>query len=315
MITLKLIEMKKNIVFILILCGSSLFAQQEVMVSQYMFNGLFLNPAYAGSHPYFEATGLHRSQWVKLQGAPTTQVFGIDGPMFGDKMGIGATIVNDKIGDTRQTDFNLNYSYQLQLNGSGTKLCFGAKAGLSNYTAKLSQTKVWDSSDPVFASDQSNQMIPKFGAGIYLYSQLWYAGISVPTLYAADKKLAFNLANYNDRYFENHYFLNAGYVFTLSPNLKVKPNILCKYLPSAPFEVDLNANFLIKEFLWVGASWRSGDAFTALFEYNITPMLRVGYSYDFTTTQLSNYSSGSHEIMLGYNFIKDIIKTKTPRYF
>jgi type IX secretion system PorP/SprF family membrane protein len=307
--------MKKILLLSAVLLSCKLFAQQEVMVSQYMFNGLFLNPAYAGSHPYFEATGLHRSQWVKLQGAPTTQVFGIDGPFFGEKMGIGATIINDKIGDTRQTEFNANYSYKLLLNEKGTKLAFGLKAGLSNYTAKLSQTKVWDTSDPVFSNDQSNELIPKFGAGIYLYSKLWYFGVSVPTIYAADKKISFNIADYNEKYFENHYFLNAGYVFSAGPNLKIKPNVLFKYHPSAPFEADINTNFLIKEFLWIGASWRSGDSFTGLFEYNITPQLRIGYAYDFTTTDISNYSTGSHEVMLGYNFVKDIIKTKTPRYF
>lgn len=308
----------RKIISILIaaLCAPLLYGQQEAMVSQYMFNGLFLNPAYAGSHSFAEATALYRAQWVGFDGAPRTQTFGIDGPIANELMGVGLTFSNDKIGDTRQTEVYANYSYHLFLDSEGkTRLSFGVKAGFSDYTSKLTDTKVFDGGDPVFSSDQTNAFVPKFGAGAYIYSSLWYAGLSIPVIFAADKNVRIHINNRSDRYFESHYYLTAGYVFKTKNNLAIKPSFLIKYLPNAPVELDLNCNLLIKNTFWIGASYRTGDAIVGILEYDIGTNFRIGYSYDFTTSALSDYNSGSHEIMLSFKFGKEIIKTKSPRYF
>ncbi len=291
-------------------------AQQEMMVSQYMFNGLFINPAYSGTHSFAEATALYRTQWTGFEGAPTTQTFGIDGPISNELMGLGLTVTNDKLGDTRQTEVFANWSYHLFLNESGkTRLSFGLRAGFSDYSSNLTETKVFDQGDPIFSQNQSNEFVPKFGAGAYLYSKLWYVGVSVPTIYAADKNIRFNTVDGGDRYFEPHTYINAGYIFKTSENFAIKPSVLFKYLHGAPLQADINCNLLIKNTFWIGASYRTGDAIIGLLEYNIGDKFRIGYAYDFTTSELSDYNSGSHEIMLSFKFSKDVIKTKSPRYF
>lgn len=294
------------------ICLSSI-AQQEVMVSQYMFNGLFLNPAYSGTHPYFSSSLLYRNQWVDFEGAPTTQLLAIDGPIAQDKMGVGLIIAHDKIGVTEETDFFANYSYKLTL-GSG-KLSFGLKAGFSNYNAALTSLTYWDSGDEVFSSNLQKSLIPKFGFGMYYYTEKYYAGFSIPTLVAYDKNYDFGFNIDKSSYLRRHYFINGGYVFDLSETVKFKPSTLIKYLPSAPLQVDINASVMYKEMIWLGLSYRTGDALALITEYQANQRFRVGYSYDITLSDLRNYSSGSHEVMIGYDFGKDIIKTKTPRFF
>lgn len=295
---------------------SGVYAQQEVMVSHYMFNGLFLNPAYAGSHPYMTATLLHRSQWVGMDGAPSTQVFGFDTPLFDNALGAGLSVINDRIGDTRQLEINANVSYHLRLDAENKhRLSFGIRAGATNYSAKLTDTKVWDTNDPVFSQDINNELIPRFGAGIYYYSDRMYAGISVPTIYAADKNIVLNIDDVRNSYYTKHYFFNAGVVFDVGTRWKIKPSTLIKFETSAPVNVDINCNVLYNELIWLGVSYRTGDAVVALLDVNVTPQFRVGYAYDFTLSQLNRHSHGTHEIMLGYQFGKDKIKTRSPRYF
>jgi len=302
---------------------STVSAQQEVLISQYMFNGQFINPAYSGSHPYWEATALHRSQWVSFDGAPTTQLLEVDGPIVNGKMGMGFVVLHDKIGDTEQFEFSVNPSYHLDLDESKNhRLSFGIRAGFTNYSFRGDQTEVFESDDQVFQDQVKNEYVPKFGAGVYYYSERSYVGISVPTLFAGDGELAFKVIsdslrtpNADEIYFENHTFINAGHVFDISPAVKLKPNVLVKYHPAAPLQVDINANALLYDKLWVGVSYRTAKALIGLIEYNITEQLRVGYAYDFTFSDISDYSSGSHEIMLGYSFGKDVIKMRSPRYF
>lgn len=299
-----------------ILALSQAYAQQEMMVSQYMFNGIFINPAYTGSHPFAEATALYRTQWTGFEGAPKTQTFGIDGPISDETMGLGLTVVHDKLGDTRQTEVFANWSYHLFLDQQGkTRLSFGIRAGFSDYSSRLSETKVFDDGDPIFSQDQFNVLVPKFGAGTYLYSDIWYVGLSVPTVFAADKNVRFQISDVSDRYFKPHTYLTGGYIFKTSSNFAIKPSVLIKYLKGAPLQADLNCNLLIKNTFWIGASFRTGDAIIGLLEYNIGDNLRIGYAYDFTTSDLNKHNNGSHEIMLSFKFSKDIIKTKTPRYF
>lgn len=306
--------MKKIILIsITLFLGISVKAQQDVMVSQYMFNGLFLNPAYSGSHKYFSSSLLHRSQWVGFTGAPQSSLIAIDGPLLNQKMGVGLIMSNDHIGVTDQTDIFGNYSYQLPL--SKGKLAFGIKAGVSRYYSKYNQLTYWDQGDQVFNSNTITKWLPKFGFGTYYYAEKWYAGISIPTLIAYDENKNFSLDVNKSSDIRRHYFLTAGYVYELNKLFKLKPSFLLKYIPAAPVEVDINLNLLYNDQFWFGVSYRTEDAVTVLIEYQTNYRFRVGYAYDFTTSKIRNYSSGSHEILIGYDFGKDLIKVKTPRFF
>lgn len=289
-------------------------AQQDVMVSQYMFNGLLLNPAYAGSHKYFSSTLMHRSQWVKFDGAPTTSILAVDGPFKNKKMGIGLIIMKDKIGATDQTDLYANYSYQLKL-GDG-KLAFGIKAGVSRYLYNTDQLTYWDESDNVYLEgNKQSAWLPKFGFGMYYFSEKWFAGVSIPTLIAYDANYTFGADVNRSSFVKRHYLATGGIIFRLNDNFKMKPSVLLKYLPTAPLQADINLNVLYKDQFWIGASYRTGDAVSAIIEYQTNFRFRIGYSYDFTLSKIRRYSEGTHEIMIGYDFGKDIAKTKTPRFF
>ncbi len=290
------------------------FAQQEVMVSQYMFNQLFLNPAYAGSHAYMSSSLLHRAQWLKVEGAPQTSMMAIDAPLMKGKMGAGLSIVHDQVGVSRDLDIAGHYAYHIRVS-EGSKLAFGLRAGVSVYSARLSDLTYWDTNDQVFLGDIKNKPVGKFGFGLYWYDAQSYVGLSVPTIYAADGKISMNASGAIDHYFTQHYYLHAGKVFPLNESFDLKPSTMIKYTPAAPAEADVNLNLLYRERIWFGVGYRTGDALVGMLEYQINPMLRIGYAYDMTTSKLRNYTNGSHEVMLGMDFGKDPIRIKTPRYF
>ena len=307
-------NLRKLLVIAVLGMGMVASAQQEVMVSQYMFNQLFLNPAYAGSHGYVSSSLLHRSQWLQVEGAPRTSMLAIDGPVMNNKMGLGFSIVHDQIGISKDLDMSAHYAYHLRT-GAHSKLAFGLRAGLSLYSARISELRYWDANDPLYQGNITNQPVGKFGFGIYWYNATSYVGLSVPTIYAADGKITTQIASAPDHYFTQHYYLHAGKVFPLSESFDIKPSTMIKYQPSAPVEADVNCNFLYRERVWFGLGYRSGDALVGMVEYQVTPQLRIGYAYDMTTSRLRTYTSGSHEVMLGFDFGRDLIKIKTPRYF
>jgi type IX secretion system PorP/SprF family membrane protein len=305
----------KKLLITFIFLNSLLYiqAQQDAMVSQYMFNGIFLNPAYAGSHKYFSSSLLHRAQWVSFDGAPQTSLLAIDGPLSDGKMGVGLLLSHDKIGVTQQNDIYGNYSYFLKL-GSG-KLGFGIKAGVSNYIAKVEDLTVWDSNDENFIGTKKSATLAKFGFGSYYYTDRWYAGISIPSLIAYDPNHNFNMSMESSTTVRKHYYLTAGYVFDAGEKLKLKPSFLLKHQTAAPLEVDINFTAMYINAIALGVSYRSNDAIVVMAEYQANQRFRVGYAYDITTSNIRHYTSGTHEIMLGYDFGKDIVKTKTPRFF
>jgi type IX secretion system PorP/SprF family membrane protein len=309
----------KKILLIIIMSASagSLYAQQDILVSQYMFNHLLLNPAYAGSKDYMMATLLYRKQWVDFKGAPETQVASLHGPLGLTHFGWGALVSHDKIGVTDRTDAYLNAAYHLRLSQK-MKLGVGLRAGGGYYSYKNSDLIYWDQGDPSFSADQATKFLPNVGAGAYLYTDRFYLGVSVPTIISYDpsKSLSVNVSS-GDVVPQQvrHYFGTAGVALELNPDVVLKPSVLVKYVQNAPLEADFNLNVLLGRILWIGGSYRTEDSFVGLVEVQLSRQLRIGYSYDFTTTDVKNYSSGSHEIMIGYDFGYDIQKIKTPRYF
>jgi type IX secretion system PorP/SprF family membrane protein len=235
-------------------------------------------------------------------------------PVWKNKVGAGLSVVHDRIGVTRETDIATHYSYSIRVS-EGSRLAFGLRAGLSLYSAQLGDLVYWDENDPLYAAAIRNTPVGRFGTGLYWHSRTSYVGLSIPTLVALDDNVADASRSTLDDYFTQHFYLHAGKVFPLNEVFDIKPTVLVKYMPNAPIQADVNCNLLYKERIWFGAGYRTGDAMVAMVEYQVTPQMRIGYAYDMSTSRLRTYTSGSHEIMLGMDFGRDLVKIKTPRYF
>lgn len=307
--------------FFLMLAVSG-FAQQEPLVSHYMFNHLLINPAYAGSKDFAMVSALYRTQWTGLDGAPKSVLGSINGPVFKSrKVGLGLTLANDKIGVNNETDIYGDYAYHIPLNNK-LKLGLGAKLGVS-YIKEGIPTVLNDEDDPLYQADRS-KIVPNFGAGAYLYSRKFYLGLSAPRLltYDPDRPLAIGDSTSGTPAIVRHYWLTSGVALEVSPDFVIRPSVMIRSSKNTPVQADINANFLIKQFLWLGATFRTGDAdagmpesVIGLVELQLTKQFRLGYSYDFTMSELSDHSGGSHEISLGYDFGREVTKMKSPRYF
>jgi type IX secretion system PorP/SprF family membrane protein len=288
-------------------------AQQDVQFTQYMFNGLAINPAYAGSRDVFSVTGLFRTQWTGIEGAPVTQTLSGHLPIVKDRIGLGLTLVNDKIGITNNFSMIGSYAFRIRFN-TGV-LAMGIQAAITQFRANFTDVRFSidpTSSDPAFDQD-INKTLPNFGTGLYYYTDRFYAGLSVPQLINWD----LSDGNISSARQSRHIFATAGYVFDVSPTVKIRPSLLAKYVSGAPFSVDVNANVWLFDRFALGASYRVGDAVNVLAEARISNNISVGYAYDLTLTELRKYNSGSHEIMLRVEFGvgKDKTKILTPRYF
>lgn len=290
-----------------------MYAQQDALVSQYMFNGLYLNPAYAGSHEYWTSTLTYRNQWVGIDGAPETGIVAVDGPIANKNMGLGVLLLHDRIGVTRQNSAIFNYAYQIKTS-ENSKLALGINAGFSQFSARLTDLTVWDE-DNVFQNDITSKVIPRFGVGAYFFGKKHYVGLSIPTLFAYQNDMDFNLDLSRASFLRRHYLFTAGYVFDLTTDYKLKPSFLLKYVEHTPLEADFNISAVYKDKFWLGASFRTNDAIAIILEYQTNNYFRVGYAYDITVSKLRNYNTGSHEIMIGIDFGKELNKVKTPRYF
>ena len=296
----------------LVTYASDVFSQQDPMYTHYMFNTLAVNPAYAGSRGMLNVSGLFRTQWVGLDGSPTTQTAYVHSPFLEKKMGLGLTVVNDKIGPMNQTLFFGDYSYTIQTTEK-TKLAFGLKAGFNMLKVGLTEVNTGSNTiaDQAFQQDIKNKIAPNFGFGMYYYSDMWYVGVSTPKL--IENK--YTNSTVSDAAEKRHFFVIGGYVFKINESVKFKPAILGKFTDGAPASIDLTANFLFREKVWLGGAYRFGDSFSFLVELQVTDQLRVGYSYDYNTSQLRKVNSGSHEIMLSYDFQFSRGKIISPRYF
>jgi type IX secretion system PorP/SprF family membrane protein len=298
---------------IVVAVADNAVAQQHPLFSQYMFNGLYINPAYAGSKDFVSTTFIARKQWAGFEGAPSTQIASLHAPLKKKRVGLGVVISNDKIGITNQTDFYGSYAYHIPTN-SGI-FAMGLSAGFSYYRSQFSDLTVWDPDDPVYETNSLSNVLPNFGAGLYYYSQKFYAGVSVPQIlsYDNDKSLAIEVERTHK--VVRHYFMTSGMIVETGGELKLRPSVMVKYVDNAPLQYDINLNFILSDIIWLGATYRSEDAVIAMAEYQVSKKLRIGYAYDITLSELRTYSSGSHEIVIGYDFGFNVLKMKTPRYF
>ena len=302
-------------VSILLLCSISLHAQNEPSFTQYMFNESFINPAYAGSHEYFSATGLYRNQWVGIEGSPNTETFSIHAPVAKRKLGLGLSVMNESIGVSHQLMIKGNFAYRILMPTS--VFAFGLQAGFVNHQEDLMEIHTTVSGDNQFSSNVREYFLPNAGFGMYFKTDRFYAGFSIPRL--LENKISASQAEVVVRNIGNpeiwHYYFATGYVTDLSENIKFKPSIMVKAVANSPVEMDLNANFLFNELIWIGAGYRTGDAVSAMFGIQLSKNLRLNYSYDYTLSALQQFNSGSHEFALQYDISLEKDKFISPRYF
>jgi type IX secretion system PorP/SprF family membrane protein len=303
--------------FFVMYIGISMFqnasAQQDPMYSMYMFNTLSVNPAYAGSKEILNALALTRNQWVGIDGAPKTQSLTIHAPFMRKNLGLGFSYVRDVIGPDKENMVYLDFAYRLKIN-EGSYLSMGLKGGFNLFSSNLLSLDPIETGDAALVKDIKNQFMPNFGFGLYYFTEHYYLGLSTPRL--LKNELGKNdVSNSALGTQERHTFFIAGYVKDLNPVIKFKPTVMLKYVYGAPLSIDLSANFLFNEALWVGAFVRIGDSFGAIVQYKINDQLSIGYAYDYTTSELRKYNSGSHEFMLSYDFLFRKAKIKSPRYF
>lgn len=300
--------------FYFILLQGTVKAQQDAMYTQYMFNTLAINPAYAGSRNVLSATALFRNQWTGIEGAPKTGTFTMDAPILEDKIGLGLQLFTDKLGITQTNGAVVSAAYRIRLE-TGT-LSFGIQGNFSQYRANFTEVPLSSTPgyDPAFA-DNVKKFLFNVGTGVYYNSDVFYIGLSAMDL------MPNNLTEYTTNGLKAgskqamHVFLSSGVVLPLDDDFKLKPSVLLKGVKGAPLEADLNAALWIKDVFSIGAQYRTSADIGAMIEIQATPQFRLGYGYDHSTTALKSFNSGSHEIMLRYEFGTKRGKTLSPRYF
>ena len=287
----------------------SMYSQQDSQYTQYMYNTPLVNPAYAGSRETITAFLLHRNQWVGLEGAPVTNNFSINMPVGDSNFGVGLNFVNDEIGPVSENEISADLAYFIQVS-ENYKLSLGLKGTANLFQLDVNKLRIFDPADPQF-QNVDTEFSPNVGAGLYLFSDKTYFGLSVPNFFESYR--------YNDNNVEitkekMHFYFIAGHVFTLSPNIDFKPAVLSKIVEGAPLQADVTANFLFFDKLTLGAAYRWDASVSALAGFQISDSWFIGYGYDLETTKLANYNSGSHEIFLRYE-VFNRSRVSAPRFF
>lgn len=312
--------MKKLIITLVLTLASiyGLMAQQDAQYTQYMYNTVTVNPAYAGSRGVLSITGLHRSQWIGLDGAPKTQTLNVHSPVS-ERVGLGLSIVNDDIGNgtSQETYFDGVFSYTIPLSRE-RRLSFGAKAG--GHLLNVDFNKLANYNQEAAGAGLGNidqKFSPNFGAGVYYHTEKFYAGLSIPNFLTTQH---FDDSESSSSFLAEerlNFYLITGYIFDLNQRLKFKPALLVKAVNGAPLQVDVSANFLLNDKFTLGAAYRWDAAVSALFGFQINEKFLIGLAYDRETTELggTRFNDGSFEVLLRYEFLTRHKRVITPRFF
>jgi type IX secretion system PorP/SprF family membrane protein len=304
--------MRYIVIIILLFISIEGKSQLSPLYSQYLMNGLLLNPAYAGSRDVLSVSAMYRNQWVGFEGAPVTTALSAHWPFRNKALAAGILVMNEKIGISNTTGCYGNYAYRFRTADGFFSL--GLKAGVEMW--KESQTSTRETDDDAFGNHGGGYFLPNFGFGVYFYNQAFFVGASVPTMLSYREKSKGNgfeayhtMKNYN-------YLLSGGLLIKIEDNFSIKPSTLLRYNPTSPFQYDLNCNFLLLKdgILWMGASYRNKEAVVGLIEFQINTQIRLGYSYDYSLGSLSQYNNGTHEITLRYEF-RYIVNAINPKFF
>lgn len=307
-------NVRKSIILMLfsILTVSGVQAQFEPQITQFMYNEMFINPAYAGSREHMAMTALYRNQWVGMDGAPKTQTFNVHSPLRNEKIGVGLSVMHEEIGVTQ--DFSVFGSYAYRIPMEGGFFSMAVSGGVIHHQERLMDIKTQEQGDNSFMGSPRLTM-PNAGFGTYFTKRNFYAGFSIPRLLQnkVDATSGKSDNKVNVAYW--HYYLMGGYVFTLNENIRLKPTLMMKVVSGAPVVADIGAQVLLNEVIWLGGSYRTTDSWAAIMSIQLNKQLRLGYSYDYSLTQLNQFNSGTHEITLGFDFSFDKNRIVTPRYF
>jgi type IX secretion system PorP/SprF family membrane protein len=299
-----------SVLFLFFACR--LAAQQIPQFSQYMFNPLVLNPAYAGSREVINTVLLYRNQWVNMDGAPTTLTASINSPLKNKKIGIGLHVVSDKIGPSNNTQYVGSFAYRIRI-GNG-KLAFGLRAGIYDFRYDWDKVDYKDKADVFNTQQQTRSIKPGFDFGMYYYNTSFYAGLSLTQLSLKSNSATTSISQFQNQ-LAPHLIGTLGKAFELNKSVTLRPSAVVRYTENAPLSADANFAVLLDEKIWVGMGVRSNQELIFNVEYAISKLMRIGYSYDVASQKLRTASKGSHEIFLGFDI--DFFKSRTisPRIF
>lgn len=307
--------MNKFLCILLLVLSELTFGQQDSQYTQYMYNTQTVNPGYVGSRGVFSLSGLYRTQWVGVEGAPRTLNFSFNTPI-NERLGTGLTFYRDEIGISIENYIAADFSYTLPLNNFGTYLSFGLKGGINILDVDFSKLSPNNPDDPAFDSSNNinGQVSPVIGAGLYLrHEDKWYIGLSAPNMLKTMHYDDTTVSTANERI---HFYLIGGYVFDLSSMWKFKPAFLLKEVEGAPLAADLSANFLFNEKLTLGAAYRWDSAVSGLIGFQVTKGMMLGYAYDYDLTDIGNYTNGAHEFFIRFEMVdNNKRKVVSPRFF
>ena len=290
-------------------CG---FSQQDPVYTQYMNNLLTIQPAYAGISGTLNFTGLSRAQWIGFDGAPNTNTLTISGSIPKFNIGLGFSIVNDTWGPIKQTGVYIDYAFRIRVSGN-QYFSIGLMGGFNTYQANLTDLAIWDSPDKVFAYDIKFKFLPNVGVGILWHSDLFFLGVSTPKILRNSVTSDDDASVYHE---VPHFYGMGGYVFFINDILKFKPTALYCWTQNLPSYTDISANILLYDRVWVGATYRFKNSYGLIFQFNVNPQLKFGYSYDQMTFRPSQVNSGTHEFMISYDFVTiRRARKNAPRYF
>jgi type IX secretion system PorP/SprF family membrane protein len=292
-------------------CFQTMQAQQDPQYTQYMYNTSMVNPAYAGSRGTLNVFGMYRTQWVGLDGAPKTANVSVSTPLGESGLGLGVNFTNDRIGAMDENNISVDLSYAIDLN-EDYKLAFGIKTTANLLNVDYTKLNIHNPTDPNSSENIKNKFNPNIGAGLYMYSDKAYVGVSVPNFLTTDRYDDNDITTMRQKM---HFYLMGGYVFELGRDVLFKPAALVKAVSGAPLQVDLTANFLFYEKFTLGAAYRWDASVSALTGFQVNENLFVGYAYDFDTTSLRHYDSGSHEIFLRFELFNRRSTINAPRFF
>ena len=292
--------------------GGTLLAQQQPVTDLYLFEGLTINPAYAGSQVQFSTTLIHRDQWVNFPGSPVTDMFSVHSSFFGTRAGAGLMITNDVIGI--HNDFSVYGSFAYKIITDVGVVSFGLQGGINNISSDFNKLNLKDQTDALL---QGKEQVwnPNFGTGIYFTNDKTFLGLSVPYLINSSALESESVLSEAKRY--RYYYLYGGTTLPMNRNFKLKPSALLRFQEGAPITFDITLGIVAYETLKFGATYRLNDNVTFLFELELLEQLHLGYAYEYTLSEISDYSNGSHELMLNFRFKVDRIHggLKCPAYY
>ena len=288
------------------------WGQLQPLSNQYIFNGLAINPAYSGSREALSTTMLYRNQWVGLEGAPKTMSFSLHAPLRKEKIGLGLLIINDKIGVTSETSIVANYAYRMDI--ANGKLALGLGAGLTLINTAWSELVAIDPDDELLMENSQTFTLPDFSVGAYYTADKFFLGLSIPLFLSHQFNFTKSKFTLQNNFSEYNYLITAGNIFVINTEIKIFPALLMKYNPGNSPQIDLYSHIIYREKFWVGISYRSKKSMVGIFQYQINNQLRIAYSCDFDMGNLGRYNSGSHEIMMKYDF-NYLLEVISPRYY